>query len=228
MRPYGFVYLTTNLVNGKIYIGQHEMKGNNARYLGSGTYFLQALKKYGRNNFKRKILRVCFSQHELSVWEHVYIMKYKSYVKEIGYNISRGDVNTSNHNPAKLPEVRRKISNSMIGQHMSDSVKEQVSKRFRGILLSEDRKIELSKIAKNRRSITNGVKGGWLHEGEQMPEGWRYGRLPYRVKRKKRADRINHNTTLGLIWVNNGKQNLYIKKDSPIPDGYQRGMLKRN
>ena len=113
MKPIGWIYLTTNIVNGKIYVGKHEIskdKKVNANYIGSGELFKRALKKYGEENFKRKILRLCYSLHELRIWEHVYIVKYKSYIRSIGYNIAKGDVNTSEYNPAKLPEVRKKIS----------------------------------------------------------------------------------------------------------------------
>lgn len=107
MKPIGFVYLTTNLVNGKVYVGKHEF--NSVKdYIGSGTAFKNAVKKYGKENFRRKILRLCYTLHELRIWEHVYIVKYKSYVCSIGYNIAKGDVNTSEYNPAKLPEVRKK------------------------------------------------------------------------------------------------------------------------
>ena len=104
----GFIYKTTCLVNGKIYIGKHE--GNeNDNYLGSGEIFSLALRKYGKENFKREILRRCETLHELRIWEHVYIKKYHSQNHEIGYNIADGDVNSSEYNPAKLPEVREKM-----------------------------------------------------------------------------------------------------------------------
>ena len=48
---YSFIYKTTNLINGKIYIGQHTTDNINDRYLGSGVYFLRAVKKYGKKNF---------------------------------------------------------------------------------------------------------------------------------------------------------------------------------
>jgi group I intron endonuclease len=48
------IYCITNLVNGKKYIGSSIH--NNPRYLGSGTYIKKAVKKYGRENFKKEIL----------------------------------------------------------------------------------------------------------------------------------------------------------------------------
>lgn len=48
------VYCTTNLVNGKKYIGSHT-RGLDG-YLGSGVDITKAIKKYGRNNFTRQIL----------------------------------------------------------------------------------------------------------------------------------------------------------------------------
>lgn len=104
----GFIYKTTCLVNGKIYIGKHEGSESD-NYLGSGTIFEFALKKYGRKNFKREILRRCETLHELRIWEHVFIKKYRAQDPSIGYNKADGDVNTSEYNPAKLPEVREKM-----------------------------------------------------------------------------------------------------------------------
>ena len=48
------IYLTTNLVNNKKYIGVDTK--NNKYYFGSGTIIKQALKKYGKNNFTKEIL----------------------------------------------------------------------------------------------------------------------------------------------------------------------------
>ena len=43
------IYKTTNLINGKIYIGKDS--NNNEHYIGSGVKLLKAIKKYGRSNF---------------------------------------------------------------------------------------------------------------------------------------------------------------------------------
>ena len=45
------IYKTTNLINGKIYIGKN--KGNNNWYLGSGKLLIYAIKKYGKYTVKQ-------------------------------------------------------------------------------------------------------------------------------------------------------------------------------
>ncbi len=50
------VYQVTNLVNGKIYIGQHETFYPNDNYMGSGVLIIAAIKKYGREKFNKTIL----------------------------------------------------------------------------------------------------------------------------------------------------------------------------
>ena len=42
------VYITTNLINYKKYIGSHVCKDLSDGYLGSGTSLIQALKKYSK------------------------------------------------------------------------------------------------------------------------------------------------------------------------------------
>ena len=48
------IYKTTNLVNGKTYVGQDSK--NNKKYLGSGKILKSAIKKYGRSSFKKEII----------------------------------------------------------------------------------------------------------------------------------------------------------------------------
>ena len=50
------VYKTTCLLNGKIYIGQHQTYDPNDNYLGSGRELKVDIQKFGRENFTREIL----------------------------------------------------------------------------------------------------------------------------------------------------------------------------
>lgn len=51
---YHLVYMTTNLVNGKMYVGVHSTENLEDGYLGSGNLIKKAVKKYGRENFDRR------------------------------------------------------------------------------------------------------------------------------------------------------------------------------
>ena len=113
-----------------------------------------------------------------------------------------------------------------MGRKISEKTKLAVSLCHKGVKWDEQRRNKLSATISKRKSITNGLKNSWLLHGQEMPEGWRYGRLPYRVKRKKRKDRINYGTNSGMIWINNGIENKMIFSTNPIPDGWYKGMKK--
>jgi hypothetical protein len=55
---YYIVYKTTNLLNNKYYIGVHATNDLNDGYLGSGKNIKQAIKKYGKEHFKKDILYI--------------------------------------------------------------------------------------------------------------------------------------------------------------------------
>lgn len=65
MSIYYTVYLTTNLVTSKIYVGAHKTENLNDGYLGSGTSFKHALKKYGKDNFSHVVLFVFDNEHDM-------------------------------------------------------------------------------------------------------------------------------------------------------------------
>jgi len=50
------VYKTTNTLNGKIYIGAHRTLNPRDRYLGSGRLISEAIRKYGREAFVKRVL----------------------------------------------------------------------------------------------------------------------------------------------------------------------------
>lgn len=56
------VYVTTNLVNGKKYLGKHN--GTISAYFGSGTLLKKAIHKYGKNSFLRTTIAECATDQE--------------------------------------------------------------------------------------------------------------------------------------------------------------------
>lgn len=82
------IYLTTNNINGRKYIGLDSV--NNPYYYGSGTALKLALKKYGRQNFTKKILCHCETIDELNEKEQYYIKVYNAIEDPLFYNIAVG------------------------------------------------------------------------------------------------------------------------------------------
>jgi hypothetical protein len=103
------IYKTTNLINGKFYIGKDAK--NNPKYLGSGTILLNAIKKYGKENFIKEIICHCSNLEELAEKEKFYIKKFNAQNREIAYNIGEGGFGGDNisHNP-NIDEIKRKQS----------------------------------------------------------------------------------------------------------------------
>lgn len=87
---YRYIYKTTNIVNGKIYIGQRTtININDKKYLGSGKVLHLAIKKYGKNSFKKEILCFCVSKQELNRIEKE-IVNREFILRKDTYNISIG------------------------------------------------------------------------------------------------------------------------------------------
>ena len=62
---YYIVYETTNKLNERKYRGAHQTENINDDYLGSGRLLIQAVEKYGKENFERKILAECSNSEEM-------------------------------------------------------------------------------------------------------------------------------------------------------------------
>jgi len=87
-KKYNYVYITTNLINGKQYVGDHSTDDLDDNYLGSGRpLFKNALKKYGKENFKRKILETFDTKEEAELNQEKYIKKFKTHKSYGGYNL---------------------------------------------------------------------------------------------------------------------------------------------
>jgi len=86
------VYITTNLVNNKKYIGSHTCENLDDGYLGSGTSLILALKKYGIKNFKREILISTKTPEMMLKMEEYYIEHYGAFKSKLFYNRSRKGV----------------------------------------------------------------------------------------------------------------------------------------
>lgn len=86
-----YIYLITNLVNNKIYIGQSTKPFDETlSYYGSGKKIKRAIKKYGKENFTKRIIDICPNQDLLDKMEIHWINFFNARNPKIGYNIAKG------------------------------------------------------------------------------------------------------------------------------------------
>jgi group I intron endonuclease len=132
------IYKITNLINGKIYVGQDMF--NNPNYYGSGKILVKSIKKYGKENFTKEIIEVCSSLAELDEREIFWIKKLNSTNRDIGYNICDGGRSyrsmRGENNPrygVKLSEeTKQKIREKRKHQKMSQKEKDRLSDLWKG------------------------------------------------------------------------------------------------
>jgi len=64
-KKYHFIYKTTNILSGRYYIGMHSTDDLEDGYLGSGNRLRLAIRKHGKESFKREILEFCKTREDL-------------------------------------------------------------------------------------------------------------------------------------------------------------------
>lgn len=124
--PYGFIYITTNMVNGKKYIGQKKLDSKWKNYLGSGKAFKRAIKKYGGENFHRDIVAIAYSKEELDNLEIEFIELHNAVKSEDYYNIKTGG-GSGNPYAGKTEEeiegIKKKLSEIQLGEKHHQATK---------------------------------------------------------------------------------------------------------
>jgi len=127
------IYKTTNLVNGKIYVGQHNTSANDG-YLGSGLILNNAISKYGKEKFIRETLEYC-TYDNVNEREIYWIQYLSANNRNIGYNIANGGNSIGKHSEEtilKMKESKMGEKNGMFGIHHSKEVKQKISESNSG------------------------------------------------------------------------------------------------
>lgn len=145
------IYMTTNNIDGKKYIGKHQTEYLDDGYLGSGILLTRAIKKHGVSAFTRKILYLSENDDSLCEQEKKFIAEYDAVASPDFYNISLGGEGgdtysgapesdqirraalASFHNKGrpKSEETKAKISAAKIGSKSSDETKRRISETMK-------------------------------------------------------------------------------------------------
>ncbi len=166
------VYIHTNMINGKKYVGQTIYGDNPNRRWQNGygykpnkehtSYFWNAIKKYGWDNFEHKVVASNLTLEEANRLEELLIEKLMTRNPDKGYNIKYGG-----HNKMIPIEIREKISQSHIGIIPSEETRKKMSESHKGavpwnknIAMPEEfsSKMRESKIGKCGKDANRSIK----------------------------------------------------------------------
>lgn len=127
---YGYIYLTTNNINGKMYVGQKVSKRYVSTYYGSGKLLKEAIKEYGKDNFSNKIIDTADSATELADKERFYVEYYKSRYGDECYNmVSGGGGNSIRYlSDSEYEEFREKMTKINKERCSQEDFKQKISK----------------------------------------------------------------------------------------------------
>lgn len=167
------IYKVTNLINDKIYVGQN--KKNNPNYYRSGKLIKRAVKKYGKDNFKKEILCECNSLSELNEKEIFWISELNSMNNEIGYNLEAGGSDRF------LNKKRTKGDYTFTEEH-----KKNISKGMKGLPKNKKHKENISKNHHNVSGENNPMYGkNHTDEIKQFMSDLNTGKIPTKEQRQK-------------------------------------------
>lgn len=119
---YYYIYKITNLINNKVYVGQRKTNNNpyEDNYFGSGKILLIAIKKYGKTNFKKEIIKFCDDWKSLNKCEIFWINKLNS-IEPDGYNLCKGG----------LGGISCGKNHPFYNKHRSYETKEKIRKKLK-------------------------------------------------------------------------------------------------
>jgi len=180
----GYVYQIKNIINNRKYIGV-SMKCDEKsvkNYYGSGLAIKNAIKKYGKENFKKEILKEFESECEAREYEKTLIEEVDAVNSFEYYNLSGGGYGGAAKGRVITEETKRKISKANKGhkgaihseehiKYMSDLMKGRISP-MKGKKQNKESKKKISEAAKKKKKKRKelGIKfSGWKQEIAKCP-----------------------------------------------------------
>lgn len=224
---FGYIYLITDTLHNKQYVGQHRGYILDNGYYGSGKLILKIIKKYGTKIFTRQIIDYASSQEELSDKEIYYINKYQTLYPN-GYNLTLRKQGTNPYVPKEASQELRMIrSENAKVLWQKDEYREKISEKRKETWKSEEHRKKISNAMKNRmkklkeqKKCTRGLLK--FLSDESNKEKWNKKRIKG-LNTKECKEKLSK-AAKGRHWYNNGKISVF-KYDIPEGNEWVRGRL---
>jgi len=158
------VYLVTNKINGKQYVGQtigaaeKRWSKHGKLYSKRNSYFTNAILKYGRNKFSVEVLHECSTKEEMDFVETFYISLLNT-VRPKGYNLTTGGEGTPGHTVSKVG-ILRMIKSHLGKKRTEESKKKQSESLKKAYAERRHVRVGLGRAAHNRGCRQSHCKHG--------------------------------------------------------------------
>lgn len=218
MNIYYIIYQTINLINHKIYVGQHVTTNINDDYLGSGDLLRLAVAKYGKQSFKKEILFVFNNEDEMNQKERE-IVNEAFIARSDTYNILLGGKGGWRHIHSLAGKVKQQ--ETMIHRYgVTHIFNDPVCRTNNSIRVKENHKNNKYKYIHELPNFDEvRLKGCVAAQSEQA-----------KIKRNDSFSSINHqqgstNSQFGTRWIHNIELQISkkIKKSDTLPNGWAEG-----
>jgi hypothetical protein len=159
-----YVYIITNTLSNKQYVGSHVCYKNNIDddiYWGSSKSLKKDYEIYGKQYFVKKILKCYDNKNEMLDGETEYILKYDTLFPN-GYNKFLPNTRKGFHmfgtNPTE--ETLNKMRKSHIGLKKTEETKDKIKEKRKHQVFSDEtkNKISISHTGKTQSEITKNKK----------------------------------------------------------------------
>lgn len=158
------IYIITNTINGKVYIGQSKnpkRRWNEHKRPKTNSLVATAIKEFGVENFKMEILLDNLASDEVDDFETFLIAEYDSI--NLGYNICKEGGSTRGCTGRKFTEEhKRKIAEAHKGFKHSEETKQRISKLKKGRTgtpHTEEHKHYISEVMRGSKHVLFGKYG---------------------------------------------------------------------
>lgn len=233
LKRYGYVYVITNLINNKKYLGVKEKPEFDETYYGSGKVIKNAVSKYGKENFSVVVYKWCQSKEELYseekrlsiLWNVVKDKNWYNcmvgghggntkvnYTKEQKMEFGKKISDSKKNRPLTEKELQKleKMRNAWKEQHHTEETKEKIRNSNTGHKVTQEAREKMSRNHADVRGSNNPMFGDHRFAGSNNPM---FGKSAIK----------------GKIWITNkiDKEFLVGRDEIVNYKGFVRGRIRK-
>lgn len=207
-KKYHFIYKTTNLINGKFYVGMHSTNNLNDGYLGSGYRLRRSISKNGKENFKIEILEF-FSDRNSLVEREKQLVNEELLKDPMCMNLTTGGVG------GFISEKQQK--------HRSVCANKKHNYLLKNNSEYRQNYVQKMKIASYTQYIKRKESGDALFHLNWTDKKHKPETIEKMKKSKIGYGFGSNNSQFGTCWITNGTENKKIKKTEKLPKEWKYG-----